>query len=97
MWIDNRAEVGSDGVYPARLMGPNGFIEGPLDLKVQCIGISAQFLDVNVTLHGQFISYKHYDKRDDIPAFLNARPFPDIDATLSESCKYAVYSRTPLL
>ena len=57
MWIDNRAEGGSDGVYPAKLLGPDGFIEGALDLKVQCKGSSANFLDVSVTLRGKSICH----------------------------------------
>ena len=55
-------------------------------------GFLSKFLDVTVTLRGNSICYKHYDKRDDIPAFVNARPFPDIGALLSESYKFSVYT-----
>ena len=73
-------------------MDPDGFIEGPLDLQIQCNGVSANFLDVTVTLRDRSITYQHYDKRDDIPASINTRPFPDIYAFLSEPCKYAVFT-----
>jgi hypothetical protein len=79
MLYDERAEGGSDGVYPSCLQGPMGEIRMPLNLQLQQDqGPVVPFLDVEVHFDPdtRVLWWHHYDKRDHIAAFRGTHTFP---------------------
>ena len=78
MLYDERAEGGSDGIYPSCLQGPMGEIRMPLNLQLQDQGPVVPFLDVEVHFDPdtRVLWWHHYDKRDHIAAFRGTHTFP---------------------
>ena len=90
---DEREIGGTDGLYPCRLRGPDGeWIDYPLKLNVEGIGIETSFLDVLSTVDRKIgrLGYDCYDKREAMPCFKDRRTFPHIDTVLNEVSKRSV-------
>ena len=92
---DERDTGGTDGIYPARLVGPRGeFIEGPLNLKLQDAGTKVPYLDTQLQFDPdtRLLSWNHYDKRDHIEAFIGTHTFPHPRSRLHRRCKVGTYT-----